>query len=90
MLYIYVYLIYVHIIYLYIHIYIIYIYLIYIHTYIYTYIYIYIKLAVTIIQTRPPQSPSDYLSFAVTSYTISDISLFSQIAHWLEHVFCKL
>ena len=94
--YIYIYLIYIHIIYLYIHIYIIYTYLIYIyihiytHIYIYIYIYIYIKLAVTIIQTRPPQSPSNYLSFAVTSYTISNISLFSQIAHWLERVFCKL
>ena len=62
----------------------------YIHIYIYIHIYTYIKLAVTIIQTRPPQSLSDYLSFAITSYTISDISLFSQIAHWLERVFCKL
>ena len=79
---------------LYIYISYIYTYHILIYTYIYyiyiLYIYIYIKLAVTIIQTRPPQSPSDYLSFAVTSYTISDISLFSQIAHWLERVICKL
>ena len=88
----YIYISYIYTYYILIYTYIYYIYILYIYTYIYIhiYIYIYIKLAVTIIQTRPPQSPSDYLSFAVTSYTISDISLFSQIAHWLEHVFCKL
>ena len=86
----YIYILYIYILYTYIYIYLLYIYIYISYIYIHIYIYIYIKLAVTIIQTRPPQSPSDYLSFAVTSYTISDISLFSQIAHWLERVICKL